>query len=124
MNTRTLRTRPSAIARAQAAAWVARLHGPNRTAEAEAGFRRWMSEDPERAAAVELLTDTWEKSARLRRRPFETAQSGKLRGFRLSFSHAALATAAIAILAVIGTLFYVHTGSLTTAVGELRTLTL
>ena len=74
---------PSATARAQAAAWIARLHGPNRTPEVEAGLRRWLEEDPERAAAFELVTDTWEKSARLRRRPLEEIISWEQPGLRL-----------------------------------------
>src|ERR1700686_3536223 len=88
--------KPSAVARAEAAAWIARLHGPNRTPEVEAGLRRWMAEDPERAAAFELLTDTWEKSAQLRRHPLEQVASWQWPGFRISLSGAALATVAIA----------------------------
>lgn len=110
--------------RAEAAAWVARLHGPNRTPEAEAGLRRWMAEDPERAAAFELLTDTWEKSARLRRRPFERMASWELPGFRVTFSRAAVATAAVAMVAVIGTALYLRSDGLATGIGEQRTLTL
>src|SRR5687767_2251255 len=101
MITHTNRTRPSATVRAEAAAWVARLHGPHRTPEVEAGFRRWVDEDPERARAVELITDTWEKSARLRRRPFEEVKSWERPGFRMRFSHAAVAVAAIVAVAVI-----------------------
>lgn len=122
MSTGTPTVRPSPRARAEAAAWIARLHGPNRTAEVEAGFRRWMGEDPERAVAVGLINDTWEKSARLRRRPLEG--STRLSGFRISFSLAALATVATAILAVVGTVFFLRTNTLRTEVGELRTLAL
>src|SRR5688572_18049024 len=99
MTTNTVRSQCSPAVRAQAAAWVARLHGPNRTPDVEAGFRRWMSEDPERAAAVELITDTWEKAARLRRGPVEEVRSWHLRGFRISFPRAALATAVTVALA-------------------------
>jgi transmembrane sensor len=48
--------------RAQAAVWVADLHGPERNPELEAGFRRWLSEDPRHAEAFELATDAWQKS--------------------------------------------------------------
>jgi len=115
---------PSAAARAEAAAWIARLHGPNRTPEVEAGWRRWMAEDPERAAAFELLTDTWEKSVWLRRRPVEHVASWEQPGFRMSFSRVAFATMATAVLAVIGTVFYLRGDGLATRVGEQRTLTL
>jgi transmembrane sensor len=124
MPTRNAKTVPSAAVRAEAAAWVARLHGPNRTREVEAGFRQWLSEVPERVVAFEFMTDTWEKSARLRRRPSEAIASLERPGFRLSFSRAALATFAIAVIAAIGTAFYLHTDGVTTGIGEQRTLAL
>jgi transmembrane sensor len=116
--------KPPAALRAQAAAWVARLHGPNRTEDVEAGLRRWLAESPEHAAAFELLTDTWQKSARLRRRPIERIASWEKVGFRVSFSRAAVATMAVAVLAVLGTIFYLHSDAVVTDVGEQRTLTL
>lgn len=116
--------KPSAALRAQAAAWVARLHGPNRREEVEGGLRRWLAESPEHAAAFEWMTDTWEKSARLRRRPTERVASWHKIGFRVSFSRAAVATMAVAALAVLGTIFYLHSDAVVTAVGEQRTLTL
>jgi transmembrane sensor len=116
--------RTSAAARAEAAAWVARLHGPNRTREVEAGLRRWLAEDSEHRIALELMTDTWERSARLRRRPIEQVASWELVGFRLSFSRAVLATFAVAVIAVLGTIYSLHSGVVSTGIGELRTLTL
>jgi len=53
--------------RIEAACWIARLHGPYRTSQVEAGFRRWLAERPERASAFELLTEVWEKAGQLRR---------------------------------------------------------
>jgi transmembrane sensor len=116
--------RPSAAARAQAAVWLTRLHGPNRTREVEAGLRRWMAEDPERAVAFELVTDTWEKSARLRRNPAERATSWDRVGIRISFARAATAIAAVAVVAVLGTLYFFHESGVKTGVGEQRTLVL
>jgi transmembrane sensor len=121
---RDAKTAPSAAVRAEAAVWVARLHGANRTREVEAGFRQWLSEDPERGVAFELLTDTWEKSARLRRRPSEVIARLERPGFRLSFSRAGLAAVAIAVVAAIGTAFYLHTDGVATGIGEQRTLAL
>jgi len=114
----------SAATRAEAAAWVARLHGPKRNAGVESGWRRWMDENPAHAAAFELMTDTWEKSARLRRRPLERVASWEFPGLRISFSRALLGTAMVALLAVIGTVLYLHSDEVVTAVGEQRTLTL
>ena len=115
---------PSAAARADAAVWVARLHGPNRTKEVEAGLRRWLADDPQHPVAFEMLTETWEKSARLRRRPIEKVASWEAVGFRMRFSYAASAIVATAVVAVIGTLFYLHSDVITTGIGEFRTLTL
>jgi transmembrane sensor len=83
-----------------------------------------MAEDPERAAAFELLTDTWEKSVRIRRRPLEQVASWQWPGFRVSFSGAAFGCMAVAILAVIGTLVYLHDDGFATAIGEQRTVIL
>lgn len=110
--------------RAEAAAWLARLHGPNRTPEVEAGFLCWLSEDPERAAAFEHIIDTWGKSACLRRRPFEGMTSGKPPGFRRSLARATLATIGIATPAIIGAAFYLHNHAVTIRVGEQRALPL
>ena len=115
---------PSPAARAQAAVWVARLHGPDRSDEVERGLRRWLADDPDHAAAFELLTDTWEKSARLRRRPMERVTSWDRVGFRMSFSRAMLAAAVTFAFAVVATLFYMHHEGIVTGVGELRTVTL
>jgi transmembrane sensor len=46
-------------ARAEAAAWITRLHGANRTPEMEAGFRKWLRESAENRAEFEGLTDIW-----------------------------------------------------------------
>jgi transmembrane sensor len=53
-------------ARAEAAAWITRLHGPNRTPEMEAGFHRWLNESAENRAEFEGLTDIWAAVGTLR----------------------------------------------------------
>lgn len=52
-------------ARAEAAAWVVRLHGPYRSPKLEAALRRWLDADPEHARQFEQVTDTWEAGARV-----------------------------------------------------------
>src|SRR5688572_33411955 len=47
-------------ARAEAAAWIARLHGPHRSPELEAGFRAWLESDPENGRQFERVTEVWE----------------------------------------------------------------
>jgi len=113
-----------AALRAEAAAWLARLHGPNRTQDVEAGFRAWMNESPDHAAAFEHMTDTWEKAARLRRRPTEYLASWEWPGIRVSFSRAVMAAAAVAVVTIIGTILYLHNDAIATSIGEQRILTL
>ncbi len=47
-------------ARAEAAAWLARLHGPERSDELEDDFRGWLAANPEHAEAFEKITNTWD----------------------------------------------------------------
>ena len=47
-------------ARAEAAAWIARLHGPARSIEMEAGFRAWLAADPENGRQFEHVTEVWD----------------------------------------------------------------
>ena len=51
--------------RAEAAAWLARLHGPGRTRDTERGFRRWLTEHPAHAAEFERATDVWTETGGL-----------------------------------------------------------
>lgn len=86
-------------ARAEAAAWVVRLHGPRRSPELEAGFREWLAADTEHARQFERVTDTWDAGARV--------PSGGLPRVRTPWRRppavrawAAAASAALAVLAV------------------------
>src|SRR6185437_12027029 len=45
--------------RAEAAAWLARLHAEDRDAADEAAFRAWLSADPAHAMAFEAVDRTW-----------------------------------------------------------------
>lgn len=49
-------------ARAEASAWIVRLHGAHRTPELEAGFRRWLGASPDNAAEFERVTAVWESA--------------------------------------------------------------
>ncbi len=48
--------------RAEAAAWLARLHADNKTRADECAFRAWLAAAPEHATAFEALTETWDVS--------------------------------------------------------------
>jgi transmembrane sensor len=58
----TVTTRRRA-ARAEASAWIIRLHGPHRSADLEAGFRDWLDADPENARQFERVTEVWDAAA-------------------------------------------------------------
>lgn len=120
MNANHERTRrPSAAARAEAAAWIARLHGPNRTRDVEDGLRRWLEADAEHTAAFEALTDIWEKTARLSRGRTRVVSPGP----RLSLARALLAMLLAAF--VPHALFHgAYNAVVTTGIGQFRDLTL
>lgn len=48
------------LVQAEAAAWLAKLHGPERSAELEADFRAWLASSPRSAAAFEHITEIWD----------------------------------------------------------------
>jgi transmembrane sensor len=52
-------------ARAEASAWVVRLHGPRRSPALEAGFREWLAADSEHARQFERVTDVWDAGPRV-----------------------------------------------------------
>lgn len=120
MNANQHRTRrPSAAARAEAAAWIARLHGPNRTREVEDGLRRWLEADAEHTVAFEALTDIWEKTARLSRGRSAVVSTGP----RLSFARA-LAAMLLAAFVPHALFHGAYTAVVTTGIGQFRDLTL
>lgn len=59
MSAPTTSAQPPSV-RAEAAAWVARLRGPERDAATEAAFRRWLESDPAHAAAFDRATEIWQ----------------------------------------------------------------
>ena len=51
--------------KAEAAAWLARLHADNRTRADEEAFAAWLAAKPENAAAFEAVTNTWDLTGAL-----------------------------------------------------------
>lgn len=106
----------------EAAAWVVRLHGPNRSVEVEAGLRRWLSEHADHRSAFELATETWNSSnleqiqpSRLRRWLQARPQAG------ISLAAAAGAAAVVMIVIVVA---WLHAPQVQTQIGEQRSLRL
>ena len=50
---------PSPQVRAEAAAWLARLHAEDRNSGDEAAFRAWLGASPDHVAAFEAVDRTW-----------------------------------------------------------------
>lgn len=113
---------PSPAQVAEAGVWIARLHGEQRGQELEAGFRRWLAEQPGNRHAFEVATEVWEDARDLRRIIPLVPVEDRARGARLPWAAAALA-AAIGILAI-GIVWYVRSGVVATDVGEQRLVTL
>lgn len=105
---------------AEAAAWLAVLHGPGRTSAAERGFFKWLEASPDHARAFEQATGVWEDSRNLPR-PSRYALARSMSRFK----GAALATAAVVICAIGGLLFLQSQyAGVATQRGEQRVLTL
>jgi transmembrane sensor len=116
---------PSAGACAQAAAWIARLHGEARTHTVEAGFRRWLAADPAHRAAFEMANDLWDGAERW---PRPGVSAGARRRAPLAMAWTlprAAAAAGIAAAVLMGGALYLNASPrIDTAVGEQRNLTL
>lgn len=63
MNALNAGTQLARETRAEASAWIAKLHGPERSAELEEDFRSWLSASPENARAFEHVTEIWDSIA-------------------------------------------------------------
>lgn len=112
---------------AEASAWIATLHGPERTPAVERGLHRWLAESPIHRYAFEHATDTWSKtraavrrSARVEIRAPNPAPVHRRMGRAGSF----VAMAASLLIVVLGVGMYLDGSGLKTAVGERRTLVL
>jgi transmembrane sensor len=109
-------------ARAEAAAWIVRLHGPHRSPELENAFREWLSADPENGRQFERVTETWEQGATI-----PVAGIPRLVGWRPpSRRRALIATMAVGVCGFLGLgiWFAWPDPNFATAVGEQRVVRL
>jgi transmembrane sensor len=114
---------PSAAACAEAAAWIARLHGEDRTASVEAGFKRWLTAKEEHRAAFEMANEIWAETERLPKPKAPAFVRWPTVGLVVTLPRALIAMSLIAIAAV-GIGVYLRDPGLVTRVGEQRNLTL
>jgi transmembrane sensor len=109
---------PSKAVRAQAAAWVARLHDDRRSPDLEAHVRGWLDECEDHRRAFDRMTRVWELTGRIQMRAGgATPNVGATRPRR--FAPWAAALAAGVILGVGGVVYYYrHDNALVTGVGQ------
>lgn len=125
-------TRPKvtpAIA-AEAAVWVTRLHGPDRSPQMERDFRAWQAQSPAHQEAFEKCTDAWLDVEKIK---LSTAYETVLRrsswspggGYRGKQRWAAMAAcvALVAVGAFVGQRWW-DDGNFSTEVGEQRVVML
>jgi transmembrane sensor len=108
--------------RAEAAAWIAKLHGPERSAELEADFKAWLRADPQHAKAFENITDVWDSlgSVNVGGLPRLAASDD----FHNRYKWPRLAAAAACVAVAGGALWLLHGKSYETRVGEQRVVSL
>lgn len=123
VETSTRKELPAALV-TEAAAWVARLHGPFRTPAVENGFRDWLREDPDHARAFELVTESWDEVPALRDAadirislPSDRRKPGR---WRIPLASAA----ALAVLSLLAGLYFLRSPKVSTQVGEQRVIAL
>lgn len=114
---------PSAEVCAQAAAWIARLHGADRTARVEAGFRRWLAASSSHRTAFEMANEIWDDTQRWPRAE-PPALPHRPRSLVLTLPRALAAAAALAAVAVAGGFLYLRKPVIETPVGEQKNVTL
>jgi len=108
---------------AEAAAWVIRLHGPERNPMMESGWRCWLREHPDHLAAWEQASDTWNETHDI---PIALVHP-PVREPRRSFKETlkpALVTLAAAASVVALALHFTGGTPFITAIGEQRSITL
>lgn len=110
--------------RAEAAAWVARLHSSERSKVLEAGLHKWLKADPAHARAFEVATEAWELGASIPAGSIPR-MSHSFEAARAPLRKPSFAIAASLLVALAGALFYLLRASpLATTTGEQRMLTL
>jgi transmembrane sensor len=111
--------------RADAAAWVARLHGSGRSRALEAALRKWLMAHPDHARAFEIATEAWEIGGSVRGAPLSHTAVPFTTAPR-SVAARYLAMAAALFVMLVGTAVFLNQRPppISTAVGEQSMLTM
>jgi transmembrane sensor len=112
---------PRAVA-AEAAVWVTRLHGPDRSPQLEHEFREWLKKDPANSAAFERSTAVWDSVEGIS----VTVAYGARKAAPRRDYRAAIGTAVLASLAalMLGWIAFFQDPTYETGQGEQRSITL
>lgn len=109
---------------AEAAAWLAVLHGPNRTAATERGFSQWMKRSACHARAFEEATAIWEEARNLPRPRLLHASFRQRPAPRFGFLKSATIAVVLVLFAVGATIYIQRQAGVGTNIGEQRVLAL
>lgn len=116
---------------AEAALWVARLHGPDRSSDMEREFQAWMARSPAHREAFGKCTDVWQDVSRIRLADaYAAVASSRAARASVGFARTTWRWAFVAGMAVVAAgsaLLFQHwreEGVYTTAVGEQRSVVL
>jgi transmembrane sensor len=111
--------RDTHTARAEAAAWLARLRSEERTAEDEQGFRAWLAESEAHRAAFEVTNGVFEMAGAAQGRIARTQVR------QVSRRHVLRTGVGLAAASVAGIVFYLRSGTTyATEIGEQRDVAL
>jgi len=113
---------------AEAAVWVTRLHGPDRSPQMEREFRAWQAQSPVHREAFERCTDVWIDVGKIKlATAYETVAPSNGRGrtgHGVRWWAAGAATAgALAVMLLVGRQWW-EQGTFATVVGEQRAVML
>jgi transmembrane sensor len=122
--TRTASASLSPEIRAEAAAWVARLHGSGRTSSVETALKTWLAANPLHARAFELATEAWELGGAVPAAALP--RIGLVRGHRprVGWLRPLLAGAAVILIGSGAVLYSFRDPTISSATGEQRSVTL
>ncbi|MGH9735025.1 MAG: FecR family protein, partial [Candidatus Acidiferrales bacterium] len=105
--------------------WIARIHGPDRSAALEKGLRQWLGEDPLHSAEFELATDVWNESGGTPRGPLPGFGTERREAVHNRLLRPVLAAAVVAGLLIVAWVAYLPGGrAISTEKGEQRTVVL
>src|ERR1700722_3028056 len=108
---------PSDEVRAEAAAWIARLHDEQHRPDLEETFKAWLGASEEHQRAFNRMTHVWEQAGQIRMRARGDISATRA-ARRSRFLPWAATLAAAVVLAIIAAVFYGRDNALVTAVGQ------